>query len=208
MDKNLIIEILVGFGISLGGWLANRLLIFLKTNRISLLSHRLFADLLDSMHEISLWRVPEHREVLRIMLQIKLRCWYDQAKLFAEKLDKEVWSYNKEKLKLVFKEWTILTIEAYNQKWKDEDIPIQLITLINEIHEKKVAKFISFIDEAMLNNFYITNKLRVSAIFDILDTLLAEAKNEFLDYIFMREFNGRLKSATYKGKPINPIEND
>ncbi len=176
----------------------------LKSKRFKLTDHQLFIQLLNTISEVNSWRVPLNRLVLKDALIIKLECWYNKGIEFAEQVENK--RFNDMGIERAVAEWANKTIIEYNKQWKSAEINRIIISKINHRHQKKVDLFINAFTRIAHNNIYINEKLKFIAIFDALNVLLAETKNDFLDMIFMRNFNGELRGQKYKGIPLNDIE--
>ncbi len=206
MEKQQIIEVLTAVFLAVGGILVNKIYIIAKTSKVNIANHRLFTSLHQAKIEIGNWIVPENREIIRQMLLVKIDAWLIKGVEFAKYLDKNAWKMNKRLLKTEIDTWTMSVIDAYTQSWRNDKIHQNLISKINTNHQSKIDFFVQYIQEAVYSDIYITNKLKVNSVFDILATLLAETKNDFLDLIFMKEFNGDLKGVEFNGIPINDKE--
>ena len=186
------------------GYKAKDWLIRLKSRQFKLTDHQLFIQLLNTLSEINSWRVPQNRLVLKDALAIKLKCWYEKGIELAKNIDNK--SFSDFGIEKVIAKWANQTISEYNKKWHEAQIPQIIIDKINQRHQKKVNLFVQAFTRIAHNDIYINEKLKFIAIFDALNVLLAETKNDFLDLIFMRDFNGELKGIKYKGIPLNDQE--
>ena len=186
------------------GYKAKDWLIRLRSKRFKLIDHQLFIQLLNTINEVKSWKVPLNRKVLQDALIIKLECWYNQGLELAKKVDNK--RFSDLAIEKVIAEWANKTISEYNKRWRESQINEIIISKINFRHQKKVDLFANAFGRIAHNDIYLTEKLKFIAIFDALNVLLAETKNDFLDMIFMRNFNGELKGQKYKGIPLNDDE--
>lgn len=177
-----------------------------KTNKFKMQNHQLFNQLKKARTEVNNWNVPENKTVLKVALKIKLNEWYSTGIELAKEIDSKDFKFkNSYKIESKIIDWAENTINEYSKKWHDKGIDTELIRIINNKHQTKVELFLNALNRIAHDEVYLTWKLKYIAIFESLNVLLAETKNDFLTLI-QKEFNGKTKNIKYKGIPINEKE--
>ncbi len=184
------------------GFKLKEYMIMWQTNKFKLTEHQMFIQLEKAKSEVKKWNVPENKLCLKDALLIKLTTWNKEGIVLAKELEKSK-KLSNNKIEKKFLDWALKVIADYTKEWKKIQIPNGVIRIIESKHQKKVDLFLNALNNIAHNDVYITYKLKYIAIFDALNVLLAETKNDFLDLIYIAGFNGNLKGIEYKKTPIN-----
>lgn len=199
-----LVTIILTFSMTFLGYKFKDLTIRLRSKRFNLTDHTLFIQLLNTISEVNSWRVPLNRDVFKDALIIKLETWYNTGIELANEVNNK--RFSDLAIEKTIAQWATKTINEYNKLWKQAQIPTPIVALINHRHQKKVDLFTSTFARIAHNDIYVTEKHKFIAIFDTLNTLLAETKNDFLELIFMKGLNGDTIGQNYKGVPLNDQE--
>jgi hypothetical protein len=185
------------------GYAVKNAKINLRSKKIKLYDHRIFANLRLSIKEVESWDVPENRIVFKDALLIKLRTWLNLGSEFAKDLQER--KLRALKLDREFMHWYEQCVRKYNAEWKAINIPQNVINFLNEELAAKLENFTSKIYSISKSEQFINNYIRANVIFETLDTLLAETKADFLTISFLKDLNGRFVKDTYKGIPVSDL---
>jgi len=173
----------------------------IKSNQYNLEDHEIISDLNINLQKISTWFVERNRQVFIDALEIKLKVWKDEIAIFTKEINNKYIS--RQKLKHIFIEWAINTIDKYNNEWKVNGVPDKVIKHINKIHQIKVDKLLKEINTIISDRTYPNSQFIKREIFTILRLLLSETKDDFNDIVYRSKYNGEFKDVYYKDIPIN-----
>lgn len=173
----------------------------IKSNQYNLEDHEIMSDLNINLQKISTWLVERNRQVFVDALEIKLKVWKDEVTIFAKEINNKYIS--RQKLKHLFIEWTINTINKYNSEWKVNGIPDKVINHINKKHQIKVDKLLKEINTTIFDRTYPSSQFIKREIFNTLRLLLSETKDDFNDIVYRSKYNGEFKDVFYKDIPVN-----
>jgi hypothetical protein len=186
------------------GYAVKNAKINLRSKKIKLYDHRIFANLRMSIKEVEAWDVPENKIVFKDALLIKLRTWLNSGLNFAKELQER--KLKQVDLEREFMSWFEQAVRKYNAEWKAINIPQNIINFLNEELSAKLENFTSKIYSISKSEQFINNYIRANVIFETLDTLLAETKADFLTIAFLKDLNGRFIKDTYKGVPVSDVQ--
>ncbi len=186
------------------GYKIKNWLIVRKTNEFKMQEHQLFITLKRAKNEVDKWNVPENKLVLKDALKIKLVSWYDMGLELCELIEKNK-RVSDNQIEKTINIWAEDVINDYTKTWQEIQIPKEVIRIIENKHQQKVDLFLNTLNNIAHNNVYITWKLKYIAIFDALNVLLSETKNDFNDLI-NNPFNGKTQGIYYKKIPINDMD--
>lgn len=168
--------------------------------KFKLKDHPIISNLLLSKSEVHSWNVPKYRQFYKKMVLIKFRIWREQLLILSEQLEKL--KLDNGSLQSHITLWAVDTIKLYDNNWKNEHIPIEAIEIFDEFHQPKVTEYLNGV--AMICNrkgMYVGWKARTIAIFDLLNVLLSDTKNDVTQLIYTDKFDNRLKGVNFKGIP-------
>ena len=186
------------------GYAVKNAKINLRSKKIKLYDHRIFANLRMTIKEVEAWDVPENKIVFKDALLIKLRTWLNSGLNFAKELQER--KLKQIDLEREFMNWFEQAVRKYNAEWKAINIPQNVINFLNEELSAKLENFTSKIYSISKSEQFINNYIRANVIFETLDTLLAETKADFLTIAFLKDLNGRFIKDTYKGVPVSDVQ--
>ncbi|MCF6366581.1 MAG: hypothetical protein L3J35_10310 [Bacteroidales bacterium] len=186
------------------GYAVKNAKINLRSRKIKLYDHRIFANLRLTIKEVEAWEVPENKVVFKDALLIKLRTWLNSGLDFAKELQaKKLRTLDLEREFMV---WYEFSVNKYNAEWKALNIPQNVIIFMNDELQAKLDNFTSKIYSISKSEQFINNYIRANVIFETLDTLLAETKADFLTIAFLKDLNGRFIKDTYKGVSVSDVQ--
>lgn len=190
-----IISLLLGYGI-------NQLRIRLYSRRYNIYTHNIFNEIYSMINDVTLWKIPEQRNVLKLMFLEFLNTYYDSLKKFLEQTKER--KLNKKDLFFLLNDFSIEFNEKYHSEWiKNLDVPEKLISKVDSKINKTKDKFVSKMTDVIYSGIYVTVNIKIFVILDIASIMLTEIENDFLDFIFMEIFNGDLLNVQYKGVYLN-----
>lgn len=186
------------------GYAVKNAKINIRSKKIKLYDHRIFANLRFTIKEVEAWDVPENKVVFKDALLIMLKTWLNTGLNFAKELQtKKIRTLDLEREFMV---WYEFSVRKYNAEWKALNIPQNVINFMNDELKAKLDNFTSKIYSISKSEQFINNYIRANVIFETLDTLLAEIKADFLTIAFLKNLNGRFIKDTYKGVSVSDVK--
>jgi len=176
-----------------------------KTNRFKLVNHDMFRNIKQSESEVKRWNSKPNREVFKDTLNEKFKSWRLNGVKLAEKIDQKICTNSE--LEAMFMDFVEETMNEYTNQWVVMQVPQIIISRINEQHQPKVTTLLNEIKTKVHNNDqYPFYKTKAVAVFDVLNILLAETKNDFSVLIYQENYNGELRGKYYKGLSLSDFE--
>lgn len=188
------------------GYLFKKWTLERQTNKFKLPSHNVFRNITQSENEIDRWSAQANRKVFIDALGVMYQHWKDNGLSLACKLE----SGNKmtsSEIEQIFNDYVNETVKGYNSDWEKLGIPELIVRRINEQNEDKIKMFLAEISLKCHNSDqYPFFKNKVISIFDTLNVLLSEVKNNFNELIYRTNYNGELLGVTYRGEYLSDRE--
>lgn len=189
--------------LTFAGYKAKDWFVFFQTSRVKAIDLPLMENLEKSILSIEGYTIMKHREAFRLLIKIKLNSWIEQSKKLAEELDNTKY-INANKMRKRLNRYLTDTVKDYRKEWDNRNIPIEVQNIFNEKHASKIEAFEDAITFITLNKYLYPNKMvKITAIFDKLDTLLSNTKSDLLEICTQEYYNGRLSGIEFNGLPLS-----